>query len=62
VFLVRRADRVPYLMRAVTNATRDLLRDFPYPEGPLAGLLIETENRKLMRPGIRRYLERHCYL
>jgi hypothetical protein len=56
------ADRVPFLMRAVTNATRDLLRGLPHPGGPVAGMLIETENRKLMRPGIRRYFERHGYL
>jgi hypothetical protein len=59
---LRPEDRVPYLMRAVTNATRDLLRGFPHPGGPVAGMLIETENRKLMRPGIRRYFERHGYV
>jgi hypothetical protein len=58
---LRAEDRVPYLMRVVTNATRDLLRDFAHPEGSMAGMLIETENRKLMRPGIRRYFERHGY-
>ena len=55
-------DRVPYLMREVTNESRDLLRASEHPEGPTAGMLIETENRKLMRPGIRRYLARHGYV
>jgi hypothetical protein len=58
---LRREDRIPYLMRAVTNASRDFLRSFPHPQAPVAGMLIVTENRKLMRPGIRRYFERHRY-
>lgn len=58
---LRPEDRAPYLMRAVTNATRDLLRGFEHPQGRPAGMLIVTENRKLMRPGIRRYFERHGY-
>src|SRR5215468_291505 len=28
---IRRRDRVPYLMKAVLNATRDFLRDFRHP-------------------------------
>jgi hypothetical protein len=58
---LRLEDRTPYLMRAVTNATRDFLRDFEHPLGHAAGMLIVTENRKLMHPGIRRYFERHGY-
>jgi len=58
---LRSQDRTPYLMRAVTNATRDFLRDFDHPQLRPAGMLIVTENRKLMRAGIRRYFERHGY-
>lgn len=58
---LRREDRVPYLMRAVTNASRDLLRDFAVPEPKPAGMLIVTENPKLMRDGIHRYFLRHGY-
>ncbi len=58
---LRQQDRAPYLMRVVTNATRDFLRDFDHPQIQAAGMLIVTENRKLMRTGIRRYLERHGY-
>jgi hypothetical protein len=56
---LRREDRVPYLMRTVTHATRDFLRALDHPAPRPAGMLIVTENRKLMRPGIRRYFERH---
>jgi hypothetical protein len=58
---LRQQDRTPYLMRAVTNATRDFLRDFDHPQIQAAGMLIVTENGKLMRAGIRRYFERHGY-
>jgi hypothetical protein len=58
---LRQQDRVPYLMRTVTYATWEFLRDFDHPQGRRAGMLIVTENPKLMRPGIRRYLERHGY-
>lgn len=54
------AHRVPYLMRTMTNATRDALNAT---EGKTAaGMLIETENPKLMRPGVRAYFKRHGYL
>jgi hypothetical protein len=58
---LRHEHRQPYLMREVTNGTRDFLRTFPHPSAKPAGMLIVTENRKLMRPGIKRYLERHGY-
>jgi hypothetical protein len=45
----------------VTNASRDFLRGFPHPDFQPAGTLIVTENRGLMRPGIRCYFERHGY-
>ncbi len=56
---LRPEHRRPYLMREVTNGTRDFLKDFTHPSGPAVGMLIVTENRKLMRPGIRAYLSRH---
>lgn len=59
---LRREDRVPYLMRTVVNATHDLLRSLDEPAPQPAGMLIVTENPKLMRPGIRRYFQRHGYL
>lgn len=58
---LRPEDRTPFLMRRVTNASRDLLGAVSHPQGPATGMLIETENRKLMRPGIRRYFARHGY-
>jgi hypothetical protein len=58
---IRPRDRVPYLMSKVTNVTRDTLRDFAHPQGPVAGLLIVTENPKLMRPGMKREFERQGY-
>ncbi|WP_295879024.1 hypothetical protein [uncultured Thiohalocapsa sp.] len=58
---VRPEHRQPHLMRAVTNATRDYLRDFRHPDAEPAGMLIVTENRKLMRPGLKRLLGRHGY-
>jgi len=58
---LRPEHRRPHLMRAVTNATRDYLRNFRYPDAEPAGMLIVTENRKLMRPGLKHLLERHGY-
>jgi hypothetical protein len=60
MFLGTRA-RVPYLSLKVLNATRDFLRSFQHPKSQPAGMLIVTENRKLMRPGMRRLLTRHGY-
>ncbi|MDP2430661.1 MAG: hypothetical protein Q8O33_01375 [Pseudomonadota bacterium] len=58
---LRKEDRVPYLMWAVTDATRDHLRDYDAPPPKPLGMLIVTENRKLMRPGMRRSFQRHNY-
>jgi hypothetical protein len=58
---LRPKDRVPYLMWAVTDGTRDFLRDFAHPQFQAAGLLIVTENPKLMRPGMRRSFRQHGY-
>ena len=58
---IRPADRVSYLMKEITNCSRDFLRSFEHPKLPMRGLLIVTENRKLMRPGLRKLLLRHGY-
>jgi hypothetical protein len=58
---LREQDRVPYLMLAVINATRDFLRHFRHPIAQPEGMLLVTENRKLMRPGVRKLLARHRY-
>jgi hypothetical protein len=61
LMFLRREHRQPYLMREVTNGTRDFLRGFRHPRADPAGMLIVTENRKLVRAGIRRCLARHGY-
>jgi hypothetical protein len=48
-------------MLAVPNATRDFLRDFRHPIAQPDGMLLVTENRKLMRPGMRKLFTRHGY-
>jgi hypothetical protein len=58
---LRKSDRVPYLMLAVLNGTRDFLRNFEHPRLQPHGMLLVTENRKLMRPGMRKLLARHKY-
>ena len=58
---LRPQDRVPYLMVTVCDATRDFLRNFKHPVSQPAGMLNINENRKLMRPGMRRLFERHGY-
>lgn len=50
-------DRIYGLMRLVTIKTRDFLRD-EVPEPKPRGLMIVTDNPKLMRKGIRRTLAR----
>jgi hypothetical protein len=52
--------RQPGMMRHITNATRDLLQGLRIPNKP-GGMIIITENQKLMRPGLRRMLQRHGY-
>jgi hypothetical protein len=59
--LLRETDRVPYLMLTVLNATRDFLCRFNHPVSPPEGMVIVTENPKLMRPGVRKLLARHGY-
>ena len=58
---LRKADRVPYLMVAVCDATRDFLRSFKHPVSQPAGMLNINENPKLMRPGMRKIFARHGY-
>lgn len=55
--------RRPILMVRVLDFTRDALKkaapiDPAYP----AGMVFVTENRKIMRPGARRMLQRHGYI
>lgn len=57
---IQPSDRIPGLMRSVTLRTRDLLRERHTPDGP-RGVIIVTENAKLMRPGMRRMFERNGY-
>jgi len=54
---IRAADRVPGMMRFMTALTRDHLRDLEAQDKP-RGVIIVTENPKLMRRGTRRTLER----
>jgi hypothetical protein len=53
-------DRIPGLMRFVTLRTCDVMRERHVAGGP-RGVIIVTENRKLMRPGMRRMFERNGY-
>lgn len=57
---IQPADRVPGLMRFVTLRTCGILGERHVPGGP-KGVIIVTENRKLMRPGMRRMFERNGY-
>lgn len=59
IFIAPR-DRVPYLMRELTNRTRDLLRRDSR-STPASGMRLVADNPKLHRPGIRRYLVRQGY-
>jgi len=54
---IRPPDRVPGMMRHMTALTRDHLRGLDVPDKP-RGVIIVTENPKLMRRGMRRVLER----
>ena len=58
---LRKRDRVPYLMVAVCDATRDFLQNFKHPVSQPAGMLNINENFKLMRPGMRKMFARHGY-
>ena len=54
---IQPGDRVYGMMAFVTAATRDFLRDLDVPNKPV-GVVIITENRKIMRKGMRRVLQR----
>jgi hypothetical protein len=58
---LRKRDRVPYLMINVCDATRDFLRNFQHPLAQPAGMLNINENRRLMKPGVRKLFTRHGY-
>lgn len=51
-------DRVPGMMRFVTLRSRDMLQA-EYTPGSPRGIVIVTENRKLMRAGMKRMFERN---
>ncbi len=55
------AHRIPYLVRELTNRTRALLKEDSQ-KHPASGMRLVADNPKLMRPGMRRYLERHGFL
>ena len=57
---IQQGDRVPGLMRFVTLRTRDLLAA-NHKQGQPHGLLIVTENQKLMRPGMQRMFNRNGF-
>ena len=52
------AHRNLYLVRELTDRTRALLKA-DSERRPASGMRLVADNPKLMRPGIRRYLERH---
>lgn len=55
------SNRLPSLIRDLTRRTRDRLKADCL-EHPASGMRLTADNPKLMRPGIRRYLERHGFL
>lgn len=57
---IQPVDRVPGLMRFITLQTCYLMRDRHVAGGP-QGVIIVTENQKLMRPGMKRMFERNRY-
>jgi hypothetical protein len=54
---IRPEDRVPIMMRRVTEMTFDVLRERTPAEGP-KGVVVVAENRKLHRPAAERQLQR----
>lgn len=55
---LRKQDRIPYLSLAVTDATCAHLKERASREGDADGMLIVTENPKLMRRGARTLFQR----
>lgn len=55
------AHRIPFLVRELTDRTRALLKADSQ-RHPASGMRLVADNPKLMRPGMRRYLERHGFL
>ena len=58
---IRPQDRVPGLMMKMLRETREYLDAHPSLRGTVCGLLIRTENEKLMRPGVRRRFQRSVW-
>lgn len=54
---IRRGDRVPGMMRFATLETRHFLQRQHAPGGP-KGMIVISENPKLMNPGMRRMMAR----
>lgn len=57
---IQPADRITNLMRFVTLRTADILQAHYVPGGP-QGMLIVTENQKLMRQGMKSMFERNGF-
>ncbi len=57
---IRTQDRIGYLSTQVLHKTRDYLSQYAS-EDNVNGFLVVTQNRKMMRPGFKRYFERHQY-
>ena len=55
------AHRFLYLVRELTDRTRALLKADSQ-RHPASGMRLVADNPKLMRPGMRRYLERHGFV
>ena len=53
-------DRISGMMRVITESTRHYLHHATLPNKPL-GMIIVTENQKLMREGMKRMFTRHNY-
>ena len=60
-FIRRQDRRVTLLMERIHQVAVDFLRGFPHPGGPMAGMLFTVENPRLMRPGMRRRIQRFGY-
>lgn len=57
---IRPSDRIPHLMRIMTNGAFDVLAETRQADGPMTFLIV-AENPGLNGPGMRQLLERHGY-
>jgi len=58
---IRSHDRVPGLMQQITQGTRYFFNANPSLQGKACGMILCTENPKLMRPGMKRLFERSVW-